>query len=227
MLDTGAGGGTMMVRAIGRGAFFISLAFGWAACGDTTERSTGSSGTGGPECRTGSACFPDGATCTDGSCCPCQYRCEDGSWEVEACAGCAAPECPAVAPADGDACDSCSAPTDPCSYELCDGPGIVTARCLAYAESPDRVWQIEATACTPAPPCGEDPSAPPCPEGQLCVEAEVVAGPSSTVTYSCEDNPCHTSGTSCDCAAALCAATAAPMCVSATPRVVQCTNGAQ
>jgi hypothetical protein len=87
-----------------------------------------------------------------------------------------------------------------------------------------RIWNVAATACEAAPPCGGEPSSPACPDGQLCVISETVVGPMSEFSYRCADNPCTPQTTSCACATSLCEGL---FCVDANPRVLSCTNGAQ
>jgi hypothetical protein len=180
----------------------------------------GASGGAGSGCQPGTFCASEGATCSDGGCCPCEYVCRDHQWTMSACAGCAGPSCPDAAPTNGAPCYVCSdAPV--CDYQECTGAGSVHATCDGST------WTIETTPCEEPPPCGDEANAAPCPEGQLCVAAEVVVGPMSTITYSCENNPCPPAPTTCDCAVALCQATAAPLCDAASDVLVQCTNGAQ
>jgi len=204
------------------------------ACGsasnDEDDGATGGDGGGGGgvgSCAQGEPCFGEGDSCTDNGCCPCAYECHDGKWEMEACAGCAAPECPVVLPEQGQACDGCSAPTGDCLYEDCSAGGTLTARCVADATSSARTWQLEAVECPASPPCGADPGAPTCATGQVCVQATITVGPMSSVSFTCADNPCTPSPTSCACAQSLCVAANAPMCIEASPVLVQCDNGAQ
>lgn len=221
-----------------RRACFIGavLTIAWSACGGEAFRESSSNGSGGtssasgPSSGTGASsgcdlsapCFPEGATCSDGSCCPCIYECRQGAWDVQACAGCAGPSCPYdELPATGAACDICSDAIG-CQYEDCAAGGTLTMSCVGG------MWQMDAvTTCDPPPPCGPDPGSPPCPRGTVCVEATITAGPTSTVNYSCEQNPCSPQLTSCACAQPLCDAVNAPFCIEATPRIVHCDNGAQ
>jgi hypothetical protein len=186
----------------------------------TGSSSNGSSGTGGSgPCVEGGACVT-GDSCTDGSCCPCAFECVSGNWQITACAGCAAPTCQDTIPSDGAACNVCATPAL-CEYESCGDGGRIEAACSGGS------WSLSTIACEVAPPCGSDSNASPCADGELCVAVTTNAGPSSTTSYSCQDNPCDPFPTDCSCAQSLCTAAAAPLCVSADARRLNCDDGNQ
>jgi len=189
--------------------------------GSNTGTSTGTGGgTAGDICGDlDGSCFP-GDTCHEAGCCPCSYACVSGSWEIEACPGCAAPICQSDVAEDGASCDECST-ASVCEYEDCGGAGHLEATCSGGT------WQVSATACDAAPPCGEDATASPCADDEVCVAATTNAGPTSATGYSCEANPCAPFVTSCECAVSLCEATGAQLCVGADARTVFCDDGNQ
>jgi hypothetical protein len=223
--------------AVGWLSFTTILSMAWLGCGESFhDRSSGSggsattssgtagntsSGTGGAGSCGQGACGIEGDTCSDDVCCPCIWECRSGQWEIQACAGCAEPTCGYDVPAEGQACGQCSTPPH-CDYEDCDGAGVVSATC-----TPEGKWTLDTEVCVAAPPCGPDPGSEPCPSGKICVKASYSTGPTNTVEYSCEDNPCSPFPTSCDCAVSICQTLNAPLCVSATPRTISCDNGGQ
>jgi hypothetical protein len=78
--------------------------------------------------------------------CPPQWECVDGEW-VSLDGVCLEPECPAVKPADGDACERVG---QSCLYseEIDCGPfAEVTAECT------DEGWRILTNYCQPEPTC--------------------------------------------------------------------------
>lgn len=222
------------MRAGLHGWILLGSVLAWMACDGDRNRadddgsSSSSNGTGASSggCVEGAACFGEGTTCTDDGCCPCVYECSGGQWVQQGCAGCAQPGCPSEPPVDGAPCDLCSTQPE-CSYEQCEGAGMSHAECAPNGDNPQRMWTVIAESCEPAPPCGAEPTAAACPEGDVCVIAEITVGPSSMTTYSCAPNPCSPFVTSCDCAQSLCVAADAPLCVDATPRTIHCNNGAQ
>jgi hypothetical protein len=124
-------------------------------------------------------------------------------------------------PVSGAPCDVCADGIG-CAYEDCAGQGSVTMSCV------NGMWKTDAaTPCEAPPPCGADQGSPPCPAGTICVEATITVGPTSSVIYSCEANPCAPNPTNCSCAQPLCDAANAPLCIEATPQLVHCDNGAQ
>ena len=219
----------------------VVLACVWIACGsDTTfEQSVGSGGSGATSgnrgstgnggntgsCLEGSSCNVEGSSCTDESCCPCSYTCSNGHWLMAGCANCVPPTCPDTPPTDGTLCSYCGDPIG--SLQL---RGLRDARRHRRHSPTTRRRQLHVggrLAGGRRTSVRADPTDAQCPDGQLCVEAEVVVGPTSTVTYSCETNPCSPGATTCDCATVACQQTNAPLCVTADPRVVSCTNGGQ
>ena len=183
--------------------------------------SSGSGGGGATPCVDQGECHQEGATCGDGACCPCTYKCQDGVWQMEGCAGCAEPLCPFEIPIDGNPCDRCG-PAE-CAYEQCDGLGQVTASCDGDSDKP--TWSLKVASCPAAPPCGAEPSAPPCQPGKLCVLTEITSSGNTAIAYHCADNPCAPAVTTCDCAQSVCAELDAPTCLEASPVELECQGG--
>lgn len=91
--------------------------------------------------------------------------------------------CPLSAPIASGACDLPVGVS--CSYQDCDGPGLVIAVCLAGQ------WQVMVSACGTFV-CGYTGET--CSAGQLCVEHQ-----SGAAFAGCESNQCGTGPISCDC----------------------------
>jgi hypothetical protein len=137
------------------------------------------------------------------------------------CAGCAEPECPYEPPQQGDSCGECAAPSGDCHYESCGDFGVGKAHCDGSE------WQVNASACEAAPPCGGDGTAEPCADDEICVRVEITTGPDTDVTFSCEPHPCRPLETTCDCAQSICTAKSAPLCLATSERMLNCSNDGQ
>jgi hypothetical protein len=222
----------------------IGLMAGWLACGtdSSNEASSAGAGAGGDvgngnggegagtvvACVEASSCDGNGACSVDNGCCTCTLSCVNGAWSDPVCPDCAEPACPADPPEPGSPCSYCGVPLDvACGWEDCDDTGVTTATCTFDDTDGTYTWGGSQVACDPAPPCGPDPNDAPCGSDELCVIAEEVAEPTSTIVYACVTNPCTPDPTTCECAGSLCGLTNAPTCAGATARTLSCTSASR
>jgi hypothetical protein len=144
---TGGAGGS---GGSGKGGSTGKGGSGSGGSGTGGAASGGAAGSG--SCAEGLACSPEGSTCLDGSCCPCQYQCQGGKWQQGGCAGCAGPSCPNDPPTDGDSCDSCQDPVGmQCHWDRCADQGA------SYSATCDGTsWSVQVGICPGGGCCTSD-----------------------------------------------------------------------
>jgi hypothetical protein len=153
--DSGGGGGRGgSGGSAGKSGSGGSMSGGAAGSGGSMSGGAAGSGGGGSgPCVVGGVCGPESSTCTDGACCPCVYTCRDGTWQMTACAGCAAPGCPVDPPAHGQTCGNCADPVGQlCTWDLCSTGAAARYSGVCNGQT----WDVQAEPCTSGGCCQDD-----------------------------------------------------------------------